>query len=84
LTIFASALPNAGPGKLKAREDPLVYGTDKERHLYGPGDPFWRNTAEELAEAGVGVNLFLFPERYMDIASVGGSSKNASLVVVRP
>lgn len=82
LTIFLSSLPKIGPGKLKPREDPLVYGTDKEKTLYGPGDPFWRNTAEELAEAGVGVNVFFFPERYIDVASVGEhTAKAASLLL---
>ncbi|KAJ9098064.1 hypothetical protein QFC19_006499 [Naganishia cerealis] len=51
--------------------DPLLYGTDKEKSLYSPAIPFWRNTAEELAESGVGVNTFMFPERYIDAASVG-------------
>lgn len=73
LCIFLSSLPNWGPGALKSREDPLLYGTDKEKSLYSPAIPFWRNTAEELAEAGVGVNTFLFPERYIDAASVGKS-----------
>lgn len=71
LTIFLSALPNVGPGVLNAREDPLIMGTDKERTLYGPADAFWSNTAESLAEAGVGTNVFFFPERYIDVASVG-------------
>lgn len=71
INVFLSGLPNAGPGKLKPREDPLIYGTDKEKTLYIASDPFWRNTAEKMAEAGVGVNMFMFPERYMDIASVG-------------
>ncbi|KAJ9121491.1 hypothetical protein QFC22_002107 [Naganishia vaughanmartiniae] len=69
--VFLSSLPNWGPGALKSREDPLLYGTDKEKSLYSPAIPFWRNTAEELAESGVGVNTFLFPERYIDAASVG-------------
>jgi hypothetical protein len=34
-------------------------------------DPFWRTTAEELAESGVGVNIFFFPDQYTDVASVG-------------
>lgn len=71
ICVFLSSLPNWGPGALKSREDPLLYGTDKEKSLYSPSIPFWRNTAEELAEAGVGVNTFLFPERYIDAASVG-------------
>ena len=71
VTVFLSALPTIGGGKLSSRDDPTAYNTDKERALFTPADPFWRVTADELAECGVGVNLFLFPEQYTDIASVG-------------
>ncbi|ORY28021.1 putative ER to Golgi transport-related protein [Naematelia encephala] len=71
INLFLSSLPNVGPGALKSRDDPTTYNTDKERILFASADPFWRNTAEELAECGVGVNTFLFPEQYTDVASIG-------------
>jgi protein transport protein SEC24 len=71
ITLFLSQLPTVGPGKLTARDDPTTYNTDKERALFSTSDPFWRTTAEELAECGIGANLFLFPEQYTDVASVG-------------
>lgn len=48
-----------------------MYGTDKEKTLFIPQDPFYRTTAEECVDAGVGVNLFLFPSQYIDVASLG-------------
>lgn len=71
ISLFLSQLPTLGPGKLAVREDPSVYNTDKEKSLFTAADPFWRTTADELAEAAVGVNVFLFPDQYTDIASVG-------------
>ncbi|ORX40834.1 hypothetical protein BD324DRAFT_678254 [Kockovaella imperatae] len=71
INLYLSALPTVGLGKLTARDDPGSSGTDKEKALFGPADPFWRVTAEEMAECGVGVNLFLFPDQYTDVASVG-------------
>jgi protein transport protein SEC24 len=71
ITLFLSQLPTVGPGKLTARDDPTTYNTDKEKALFATADPFWRTTAEELAECGVGANVFLFPEQYTDVASVG-------------
>lgn len=59
---------------MTARDDPTAYNTDKERTLFSPSDPFWRTTADQLAEAGVGVNTFLFPDQYTDVASVGSLS----------
>jgi protein transport protein SEC24 len=71
ITLFLSGLPTLGLGKLKARDDPTLYNTDKEKSLFMAADPFWRTTAEELAESGVGVNIFFFPDQYTDVASVG-------------
>ena len=71
ITLFLSALPTLGPGKLTTRDDlSSTYNTDKERTLFSPADPFWRVTAEEAAECGVGINVFLFPDQYTDVASV--------------
>jgi protein transport protein SEC24 len=70
INLFLSQLPTLGPGKLTARDDPTSYNTDQERALFSASDPWWRNTAEELAECGVGVNAFFFPEQYTDVASV--------------
>lgn len=59
---------------MTSRDDPTVYNTDKERALFTAADPFWRNTADEIANAGVGVNTFLFPDQYTDVASIGALS----------
>lgn len=48
-----------------------MYNTDKEKSLFTPSDPFWRTLADQLAESGIGVNTFLFPDKYTDIATVG-------------
>lgn len=71
MNIFLSSLPIIGPGALKPREDTKLYGTDKEKTLFVPQDPFYRTTAEECVDAGIGVNLFLFPTQYIDVATLG-------------
>ncbi|KAK4053375.1 COPII coat Sec23p-Sfb3p heterodimer component [Microbotryomycetes sp. JL201] len=71
INIFQTSLPTIGPGSLKHREDNKLYGTDKEKTLFVPQDPFYRQTAEECAELGIGVNLFLFPTQYIDVATLG-------------
>ena len=69
--LFQASLPTIGPGALRHREDTKLYGTDKERTLFMPGDVFYRQIAEECAEAGIGLDLFLFPSQYIDVASIG-------------
>ncbi|KAM0787449.1 hypothetical protein ACM66B_003529 [Microbotryomycetes sp. NB124-2] len=71
INVFQTSLPTIGPGTLKHREDNKLYGTDKEKTLFVPQDPFYRQTAEECAELGIGVNLFLFPTQYIDVATLG-------------
>ena len=39
--------------------------------MFTPANPFWRITADEAAELGVGINTLLFPDQYTDVASVG-------------
>ncbi|GAA5958456.1 hypothetical protein JCM21900_001476 [Sporobolomyces salmonicolor] len=71
LNLFQTSLPTIGPGALKHREDPKLYGTDKEKTLFTVQDPFYRMSAEECVEAGIGINLFLFPSQYIDAATLG-------------
>lgn len=71
VNIFQTSLPTTGPGALKHREDNKLYGTDKEKTLFVPNDPFYRATAEECVELGIGINVFLFPTQYIDVASIG-------------
>jgi len=39
--------------------------------LFTVQDPFYRVSAEECVEAGIGINLFLFPSQYIDAATLG-------------
>ena len=71
ICLFLSALPTVGLGKLTPRDDPTVYNTDKEKALFTAASPFWRTVSDELAESGVGVNVFFFPDQYTDVASIG-------------
>lgn len=71
-----SSLPTWGPGKLIAREDVKLHGTDAERKLFTTEDQAWKKTATKLAEAGVGVDFFIAAPggSYMDVATMGKSS----------
>lgn len=64
-------MPYVGPGALKQREESKLHNTDKERTLFAAQDGFYRQLGEECADAGIGINLFLFPGQYVDVASLG-------------
>lgn len=70
VNLFLSTIPTIGPGALKHREDTKLYGTDKEKQLFAPADGFYRGVAEECVEAGIGINAFLFPSQYIDVATI--------------
>ncbi|KAG7462609.1 hypothetical protein MATL_G00186610 [Megalops atlanticus] len=72
LFIFHSSLPIAeAPGKLKNREDKKLVGTDKEKSLFQPQISFYGNLAKECVGQGCCVDLFLFPNQYVDVATLG-------------
>ncbi|KAJ5095581.1 hypothetical protein NUU61_004937 [Penicillium alfredii] len=59
IVAAVSSLPIWGPGQLSMREDPKIHGTDAERKLFTTENAAWKKTASKLAEAGVGVDLFV-------------------------
>ncbi|XP_059802400.1 protein transport protein Sec24C-like [Hypanus sabinus] len=75
LFIFHSTLPLAeAPGKLKNRDDKKLINTDKEKVLFQPQTSFYNNLAKECVAQGCCVDLFLFPNQYVDVATLGSVS----------
>ncbi|RUO96086.1 LOW QUALITY PROTEIN: hypothetical protein BC936DRAFT_142654, partial [Jimgerdemannia flammicorona] len=71
LLVFQTTLPTHGPNGIKNREDSRLYGTDKEKTLFTPQDGSYRSLAEQCVDDGVCVDLFLFPNAYIDVATIG-------------
>uniref|UniRef100_A0A8C5LN07 SEC24 homolog D, COPII coat complex component n=1 Tax=Leptobrachium leishanense TaxID=445787 RepID=A0A8C5LN07_9ANUR len=72
LFIFHSSLPTAeAPGKLKNRDDKKLISTDKEKILFLPQSNIYEHLAKDCVAAGCCVDLFLFPNQYADLASMG-------------
>ncbi|KAG9014795.1 COPII coat Sec23p-Sfb3p heterodimer component [Tulasnella sp. 427] len=68
---FTASPPNFGPGILTPRTEGELYGTPQETKLWEPQEVVWKDLAEECAESGVGVNLWVFPDRWADLGSIG-------------
>lgn len=68
-----ASLPTASPGKLVMREDPKLHGTDAEKKLFNTEHQDWKKTGSKLAEAGIGVDMFIAAPGgvYMDVATMG-------------
>ncbi|KAM6263476.1 LOW QUALITY PROTEIN: protein transport protein Sec24C [Spheniscus humboldti] len=72
LFIFHTSLPIAeAPGKLKNRDDKKLINTDKEKTLFQPQTNFYNNLAKDCVAQGCCVDLFLFPNQYLDVATLG-------------
>ncbi|XP_068875481.1 protein transport protein Sec24C isoform X3 [Aphelocoma coerulescens] len=72
LFVFHTSLPIAeAPGKLKNRDDRKLINTDKEKTLFQPQTSFYNNLAKDCVAQGCCVDLFLFPNQYLDVATLG-------------
>lgn len=71
LFVFQSCLPNFGPEALRSRDDKNLYNTDKEKTLMQPQNDAYKELAKECVKNAVGVNTWLFPSQYCDVATVG-------------
>ncbi|XP_053547979.1 protein transport protein Sec24C isoform X2 [Bombina bombina] len=72
LFIFHTTLPIAeAPGKLKNRDDKKLINTDKEKTLFQPQTNFYNTLAKDCVAQGCCVDLFLFPNQYVDVATLG-------------
>ncbi|XP_037927400.1 protein transport protein Sec24C isoform X2 [Teleopsis dalmanni] len=76
LLVFNSSLPIAeAPGKLKNRDDRKLLGTDKEKTVLTPQCQSYNNLGQECVQHGCSVDLFLFNNSYIDIATIGQVSR---------
>lgn len=75
MLVFQSVLPTTGAGALKHRENPRVFGTEKETELLSSVDTFYRQNAIEFSRQQVSVDMFIFSHQYVDLATLGTISK---------
>ncbi|KAM4852158.1 protein transport protein Sec24C [Thomomys bottae] len=71
LFLFHTSLPIAeAPGKLKNRDDRKLINTDKEKTLFQPQTGAYQSLAKDCVAQGCCVDLFLFPNQYVDVATL--------------
>lgn len=72
LLVFHSSLPIAeAPGKLKNRDDRKLLGTDREKTILAPQTTFYNQLGQDCVGAGCSVELFVFNNAYIDLATIG-------------
>ncbi|KAA0723816.1 Protein transport protein [Triplophysa tibetana] len=72
LFIFHSSMPTAeAPGKLKNRDDRKLVGTEKEKTLFQSQRGVYEQLVKDCVAQGCCVDLFLFPNQYVDMATMG-------------
>ncbi|XP_061524944.1 protein transport protein Sec24D [Phycodurus eques] len=71
LFVFHSSMPTAeAPGKLKNRDDKKLVNTDKEKTLFQPLKATYEQLSKDCVAQGCSVDLFLFPNQYVDVATL--------------
>jgi len=76
LIIFHHNLPIAeAPGKLKSRDDRKVLGSDKEKAVLTPQSKEYNQFGQDCVTVGCSVDLFLFNNAYIDVATLSQVSR---------
>jgi len=71
LVVFHHNLPvSAAPGQLKNRDDRKCLGTDKEKTVLTPQSKFYNDLGQDCVSVGCSVDLFLFNNAYIDVATL--------------
>ncbi len=71
LIVFHHNLPVAeAPGKLKNRDDRKVLGKENEKTVLTPQSKDYNNFGQDCVAAGCSVDLFLFNNAYIDVATL--------------
>ena len=70
ILAFQSVIPLTEPGKLTKREDPAMLGTEREKGLFAPSTQYYVKLAKECVKHGISNEVFLFPNAYIDAASI--------------
>jgi len=74
LLVLHSSLPTSevAPGKLKNREaDRKLLGTEKEKTVLTPQSTFYTTLGQDCVTNGCSVDLYLFNNSYIDVATLG-------------
>ena len=74
--VFHSSLPaGGGQGSLKMREDRKLLGTEKEKSILTPQNTYYNHLGQDLVSVGASVDLYVFNDTYVDLATVGQVSR---------
>jgi len=70
MCIFQASPPSLGEGTVRMRDNPRILGGPDEVKLLRPDVSWYKETALEFSRAQIAVDLYLFPNRYVDCASM--------------
>ncbi|XP_055373003.1 protein transport protein Sec24C [Condylostylus longicornis] len=76
LFVFQSSLPISDvPGKLKNRDDRKLLGTEKEKSVLSAQNTAYAELARDAVQVGCSIDLFIFNNSYIDLATIGQLSR---------
>jgi protein transport protein SEC24 len=70
LLLFQGSVPSLGLGKVvPGRDNPALYGSEREPQLRLPEDPFFKRYAAEASKVQVSLDVFVGCGLHADLAS---------------
>lgn len=76
VSIVLSTLPTWGPGALFVRDE-SQYKSETHNDLLKASSQFYIKIGEDFANAGIGIDSFLFPTHYIDMANTGKPTRTS-------
>lgn len=70
MCVFQTLMPSLGDGVLKPRENARAMGTPDEVKMLKPNSTWYKDTAVEFSRSQISVDLYLFPNQYIDCATL--------------
>jgi protein transport protein SEC24 len=78
MSVFQSSMPTLGDGALKPRENARLMGTPNEVKVLKPESTWYKDTAIEFSRAQISVDMYLFPNEYIDVAALSELPKTTA------
>lgn len=70
IEVLAASLPAFGPGALRMRDDPKLYGGPRESTLLGAASSFYKTFPIDASRNQISVDMWLFAPMYTDVATL--------------
>lgn len=71
VSVVLGSLPSYGPGAVALRDARTGFTGEHEKDLFVADNKFYKDLGKKYAQAGIGLDLFLFPQGLLEVSNIG-------------